>query len=279
MSELKQAIAVGPYPAPCFDETWDSKERQHRRFLRRLAEQGKIRMVDSAGNALDVNAVFKGVIHYKDWHVDDQDAQVILEQIEVETARRQAEREEVEQAAKKQAEAEKKRKAEERKTRCVELKAAGLWSNPHYKTLKAALADGWQRLKDHEYGGEQMSLKGHMLARNPKVARSMTWWREAGFAIKPDERPHGQKFGEHGWYDVYRDDQVEQIPPKAKERRCLQCWERLPLDRFLDTERICVTCWSQRDEQKAEQKADERNKRQIEKDRKDYLKKTGFLPQ
>ena len=29
MNELTQAIAVGPYPASCFDDTWESKEQQH----------------------------------------------------------------------------------------------------------------------------------------------------------------------------------------------------------------------------------------------------------
>jgi hypothetical protein len=52
--------------------------------------------------------------------------------------------------------------------------------------------------------------------------------------------------------------------------------QRLPFDRFLDTERICVSCWSQRDEQVTSQKADRRAKNEIEKVRRNYLKKTGF---
>ena len=92
MSDLRQAVAVGQYPASCFDDPGEPRQKQHRRFLRRLGQQGIIRLVDSSGNALDVNAVFKGAIHYKDWHVDAHDAQVILDQIEVETARRKKER-------------------------------------------------------------------------------------------------------------------------------------------------------------------------------------------
>lgn len=68
--DLTQAIAVGPYPAPCFDG-WQS-EKEHRRFLRHLALDRIIRLVDSAGNALNVDGVFKGVIHYKLWYVDER---------------------------------------------------------------------------------------------------------------------------------------------------------------------------------------------------------------
>jgi hypothetical protein len=153
-----------------------------------------------------------------------------------------------------------------------------LWTHTQYKTLKAALADGWHPLKEHEYGGEQISLKGHTLVRNPKVAWSKTWWGEKGYTVKAGEQPHGQKAGEHGWYDVYREDQVEPLPAGVEGRLCLDCRNRLPLHCFCDNERICVKCWNRRDEQKALEKANDRVKKQIEKERKDYLKRTGFLP-
>lgn len=285
MSNLKQAIAVGQYPAPCFDAPGEPKEKQHRRFLRGLAQQGMIRLVDSAGYALDVNAVVKGAIHYKEWHVDAQGAQVILEQIEIETVRQNEvrrlaalAREEEERRTSEEQEADRRRNAEERKARRAELKAAGSWTHPRYRTLKAARADGWHRLKKDEYGGEQISLKGHTLVRNPKVAQSKTWWEAAGYSVKPGEQPHAQRTGQYVVYDVYRDDQVEPTPTVAEERLCLDCRNRLPLDRFLENERICRSCWSQRDEQEALERANQRINKQIEKDRRDYLKKTGFLP-
>ena len=285
MSVLKQAIGVGPYPAPCFDDPSEPKEKQHRRFLRRLAQQGTIRLLDSKGNALDLSAVVMGAIHYKGWHVDAHDAQVILEQIENEAARLEEERrkaEEVRRELEKKAAnewaVEMKKRAVERKARRAELKAAGLWSHPLYKTLKAARVDGWHRPKDDEYGGEQINLKGHALVRNPKVAQSKTWWGEAGYSVKPGEQPHAQRTGQYVVYDVYRDDQVEPSPPTAEGRLCLRCRNRLPCDRFLDNERICLTCWNEADEQRAREKADNQTRTQIKKDRKDYLKKTGFLP-
>jgi hypothetical protein len=214
MSDLTQAITVGPYRTPCFDG-WE-RAKQHRRFLRQLAKRRLIRLVDSAGHLLDVDAVFKGQIHFKHWCVDPHDAHVILEQIEMESRSRKEERRMAEEQVKKAAEerakaaaAERKRKAEERKARSVELKAADLWTHPRYKTLKAARADGWYRLKDCEYGGEQISLKGQSIVRNPRLARSRTWWKEAGYSVKPGEQPHTRRYGPAGWYDAWRDDQVQ----------------------------------------------------------------------
>ena len=85
-----------------------------------------------------------------------------------------------------------------------------------YKTLKAARADGFDDIKKDEYGGEQISLKGHSLVRNPKLAVSETEWGRRGYNIRNDAPPHAllcRSVNSHMvTYYVYRDDQV--VPKK-----------------------------------------------------------------
>jgi hypothetical protein len=72
-------------------------------------------------------------------------------------------------------EEEKKERAAMRREEVAQLKAAGLWHHPLYKTLKAARADGWHKPRntnrEEECGGEEMTLKGHTLVRNTKIRR------------------------------------------------------------------------------------------------------------
>jgi hypothetical protein len=115
-----------------------------------------------------------GAVHYKAWHVDPRDAQVILEGIKMEADRLKTNRQKLAEQEREAAEeraAERKRRAERRKARYAELKAAGLWTHPQYKTLKAACADGWHPRREGEVGGEQIMLKGHTFVRNTKKKR------------------------------------------------------------------------------------------------------------
>jgi hypothetical protein len=165
MNDLVKAIEVGEYPAPCFQEfdaAWD-----HRRFLRFLANSGAIHLRDEAGHPLDLFAVMNGSAQYHWWYVDRHDAQVITQSIQEETRRREEERE----RRRKELEEEKERAARRKRERVAELKAAGLWTHPLYKTLTDARADGWHKPKQDEYGGEEITLKGHTLVRNTKMRR------------------------------------------------------------------------------------------------------------
>lgn len=163
MGILQEAIGVGEYPAKCFEEP--NAKYQHRRFLRMLANGGTIRLLDSAGVLLDLESVMKGGAHFNHWYVTPHDAQVIVQNVEEETARVKKAHEQKRKEAKEQ-ERQREQNEEAWREEVAKLKAAGLWTHPSYKTLKAAYADGWRERRDGEVGGEEISLKGHDLVRN-----------------------------------------------------------------------------------------------------------------
>lgn len=277
--DLMKVICVGAYPAACFRGS--EAEKDHRRFLRRLVKQGILRLCDSKGNAIATDSLMNGSSHYADWHVDEQGAQVILQQLQLEMARvedaRRKDQEELEKVAEREKEARRK-KAEERKTRNDELKALGQWSHPLYKSLKAAHADGWHKAQGDEYGGQEINLKGHTLVRNTKRAQSRTWWKEHGFEVKTGENPQGTRSihpGRHVVHDVYREDQV--IPAEAS-RLCIHCHQRLPLHHFYEKERVCLSCWGKADDRRVEEARQKQIKKRVVKETEEYLKETGFLP-
>ena len=176
MAHLTLALSVGGYPAPCFGGC--GAEEEHRRFLRQLATLGKIRLLDSTGSPLNLKAAMNGAVHYRHWYVDQHDAQVITEALEAETKRVEAQtkkRQEEEAQKQEQAKKEREERQRERKKRVAELKAAGLWNHPVYKTLKAARADGWHEPKSNEYDGEEIAFKGHTLVRNTKLREPEPW--------------------------------------------------------------------------------------------------------
>ena len=87
-----------------------------------------------------------------------------------------------------------------------------------YNTLKAAREAGFRERKDWEYGGEEITIKGRLLVRNPKEAHSQSQWSNLGFRVRKGAEPHCRRsvhlqVGGHVTYDVYREDQVE---PKRK---------------------------------------------------------------
>ncbi|MCC7542401.1 MAG: hypothetical protein IT379_39650 [Deltaproteobacteria bacterium] len=92
-----------------------------------------------------------------------------------------------------------------------------------FRTIKAAKSAGFRELRKGEYGGEQITLKGQLLARDPKAALSATAWGEKGCRVRDDAEPHATLTGHVGgaaggktrsWH-VYRDDQVL---PKAQRK-------------------------------------------------------------
>jgi hypothetical protein len=82
-----------------------------------------------------------------------------------------------------------------------------------YQTLEAAKQAGFRPTKDWQYGGEQIELKGHRLAREPKEAISRPEWCRRGYRVKFDAEPHAYCTNSvvGGWatYPVFRDDQVD----------------------------------------------------------------------
>jgi hypothetical protein len=84
-------------------------------------------------------------------------------------------------------------------------------------------------MKDWQYGGEQIEVKGHLLVRGAKEAVSRTEWGRRGYKVKEDIDPHSErtnavgKYCEWVTYEVYREDQVElnavrnrtPIPPRS----------------------------------------------------------------
>jgi hypothetical protein len=107
-----------------------------------------------------------------------------------------------------------------------ERKAALKQTDPNspYKTLKAAYADGWTDLREEQYAGDRLLLKGHMLVRHAKVAVSKTEWERRGYGVKDCEEPHAiisaHFKGSLKSWPVYREDQVAKnktvtlIPPR-----------------------------------------------------------------
>lgn len=92
-------------------------------------------------------------------------------------------------------------------------------SRPVFKTLKAAREAGYRELRADQYGGRQVEIKGHVLAKDPTIAVSRTEWLRRGFEVRPAQlaKAHGVMSGRVGekqrtWY-VYRRNQVS--PKKA----------------------------------------------------------------
>ena len=100
-----------------------------------------------------------------------------------------------------------------------------------FTTIAAARRAGFHPLPPGYYGGEQIEVKGQLLARNPLRARSKTEWAAEDCEIRDGEEPHAMVtayFGKSVYYAVFRHDQVEarisgQAPrpgaPRAKRPR------------------------------------------------------------
>jgi len=173
MSKLIKAIATGEYPAKCF-QCGREAEKDHRRFLRTLANKGVVLLVDEAGDPLDLESVRNGTVHFDMWFVSEHDAQVIEEAIGKEAVRLGAEKQRKVQEELERAEEKRKQKlqhAEEQRKRTAELVAAGQWFHPKYRTLREAYADGWHTRKEDEIGGDEITLKGYTLVRNTTFVR------------------------------------------------------------------------------------------------------------
>lgn len=161
MNDLRKAIEVGAYPARCFH----GSTSDHRRFLRQLVNHGHVHFRDAEGAPHDPEAIRSGGIRFNNWYVTKHDAETIAQKIEEEAVileeqeRRVAERKRIE--AEQLAEDKKRRKEQ-----IAELKAAGLWDHPKYKTLRAARADGWHMRREDELGGDEITIKGYTLVRN-----------------------------------------------------------------------------------------------------------------
>jgi hypothetical protein len=89
-----------------------------------------------------------------------------------------------------------------------------------FKTIKSAEAAGFHRMKSDEYGGEQITVKGVLLAKNPSNARSMTAWKEAGRKIIDPQQPHAVLCHRVGGaksvtYSIYRMDQTAPIKRRS----------------------------------------------------------------
>ena len=81
-------------------------------------------------------------------------------------------------------------------------------------TIKAVKEAGFRARKDWEYGGEEITVKGRLLVRNPKEALSQTEWSRRGFRVRKDAQPlcirsASLQAGKTVRYPVYREDQVE----------------------------------------------------------------------
>jgi hypothetical protein len=83
-----------------------------------------------------------------------------------------------------------------------------------FASLKAAMAAGFRRPRPHEYGGEQIDIKGRRLVRNAEIAVSRTEWSRRGFYVVRGACPHTTKRarvnGKTLSWDVFRSDQVRQ---------------------------------------------------------------------
>lgn len=76
-----------------------------------------------------------------------------------------------------------------------------------FATLKAAYAAGYVDRRHYHYGWEhELEMKGHTLVLNPKEAMSRTAWKR-----KPrhGEKPHCLRSNGYGWYECWREDQLE----------------------------------------------------------------------
>lgn len=197
---MVKALSVGKYPAACFTG-WEP-EKDHRRFLRRLAKEERIRLRDSVGNVYEIKALENGTAHFDDWYVDEQDALVIQQEIE-EEATRLAHEQEARQMAHAEQQEEKRRKAAAKKKRVAELKGAGMWDHPAYRTIYDAYADGWHNPSEDECGGEIMVIRGRTLVRNTESVKYVykstlsrvygmtpSMIRELGQPDKTCENPH-----------------------------------------------------------------------------------------
>lgn len=165
MSDVLKAIEVMGRKSP---------DKEHRKFLRRLAIQTDITLLDAAGNPYDLEKIKNGAIHFDLWYVTPQDAAEIKLKHKEESQRAKEEQRQRREQQRKDAEEWEKHRQEQAKARKQEiarLKAAGLWDHPQYKTLTAARADGWHQRKEDEVGGDEITIKGHTLVRNATLLR------------------------------------------------------------------------------------------------------------
>lgn len=85
-----------------------------------------------------------------------------------------------------------------------------------FRTIKSAEAAGFHRMKNYEYGGEQITVKGVLLGRHTQFAQSETAWRFWGRKVISGSKPHPVRTCRVGGgsgvksvtYAVYRHDQT-----------------------------------------------------------------------
>lgn len=91
-----------------------------------------------------------------------------------------------------------------------------------FKTIKAACEAGFRAIPQGYYGGEQIVVKGRLLAKDPIRAKSRTEWKALGYTVPDDAEPHGffysQSHGRSFHYSVYREDQVVPLSEESKRR-------------------------------------------------------------
>ena len=81
-----------------------------------------------------------------------------------------------------------------------------------FPTVKAAMAAGFILPRPWHYGGEEITLKKHVLVRGAREALSQGAWESLGFRVKPQSQSHrlSDFNGRVRWVDfpIYRADQV-----------------------------------------------------------------------
>lgn len=98
-----------------------------------------------------------------------------------------------------------------------------------FRTIKAAEAAGFHRLKDYEHGGEQITVKGVLLGRHTQFASSTTAWRCSGRKVISGSVPHAIRTCRVGGgsgvksvkYAVYRHDQTLAIKRRNPSRKAV----------------------------------------------------------
>jgi hypothetical protein len=98
-----------------------------------------------------------------------------------------------------------------------------------FRTIKAAESAGFHRMKNYEYGGEQITVKGVFLGRHTHFAESATAWRRSGFKVISGSKPHALRSFRVGGgsrlksvtYAVYRHDQTFAIKRRNPPREAV----------------------------------------------------------
>ena len=95
-----------------------------------------------------------------------------------------------------------------------------------FRSIKAAEAAGFRRMKAWEYGGYQITVKGTLLVKSSLTAQSETAWKRVGRKVIPGSTPHtfrsarvgGGGSSKNVTYGVYRIDQTVAV----RKRRAIR---------------------------------------------------------